>query len=133
MSFEESRPALGAFALLHEIIIVMSSDPNKKDKSYFGMFGNLRTQDIKALGIGLELAMVIGGLAYGGHWLDQKWDTDPWMLLTGVILGTLGGGWHAMKMANGGKLPELGLNVKTKKTGKHPGSSERHNDSNPTP
>jgi F0F1-type ATP synthase assembly protein I len=89
----------------------MARDP-KKTKS---MFGNMKPADIKALGIGLELTMVIGGLAYGGHWLDQKWDTDPWMLLTGVILGTFGGGWHAMKMANGGKLPDLGLSPKNKR------------------
>ena len=81
------------------------------------MFGNMKPQDIKALGIGLELSMVIGGMAYGGHWLDERYDTGPWMLLIGVCVGTLGGGWHAMKMANGGKLPDLGLGPKSKPTG----------------
>lgn len=85
-------------------------------KTTYSMFGNLRPQDLRALGVGLELAMVIGGLAYGGHYLDETWGTDPWLLLTGVIVGTLGGGWHALKMANGGKVPDFGLSPKNKKT-----------------
>lgn len=110
----------------------MAHEP-RKTKS---MFGNMKPAEIKALGIGLELVMVIGGLAYGGHWLDEKWGTDPWMLLTGVILGTFGGGWHAMKMANGGKLPDLGLTPKKKSHMTKPKTNEdsdRSQDSNPTP
>lgn len=84
-------------------------------KSKYSMFGNLRPQDIRALGIGLELSVVIGGLAYGGHWLDERYDTGPWLLLIGVCVGTLGGGWHAMKMANGGRIPDLGLTPNDKK------------------
>lgn len=91
----------------------MAREP-KKTKS---MFGNMKPADIKALGIGLELSMVIGGLAYGGYWLDEKWGTDPWMLVVGVCLGTFGGGWHAMKMANGGKLPDMGFNKPKKRDG----------------
>lgn len=106
----------------------MAREP-KKIKS---MFGNMKPSDIKALGIGIELTMVIGGLAYGGHWLDQKWGTDPWLLLTGVILGTFGGGWHAMKMANGGKLPDLGLTPKKKKSVGKTDANETPDDKNPT-
>ncbi|MDB5085688.1 MAG: hypothetical protein JWN30_2574 [Bacilli bacterium] len=37
--------------------------------------------------IGTELAgCVIGGL-YLGKWLDAKWGTTPWLLLTGMLLG----------------------------------------------
>ena len=89
----------------------MTREP-KKTKS---MFGNMKPSDIKALGIGLELTMVIGGMAYGGYWLDERWGTTPWLLIVGVLLGTFGGGWHAMKMANGGKTPDFGFN-KPKKT-----------------
>ena len=102
----------------------MPSDP-RKTKS---MFGNMKPSDIKALGIGLELSMVIGGLAYGGYWLDEKWGTGPWMLVVGVALGTLGGGWHAMKMANGGKLPDFGFKPKNHKPADEP---PRDKDKNP--
>lgn len=88
----------------------MPRDPKKQDKRYIG---NLRPQDVKALGIGIELSVVIGGFSYGGHWLDEQWGTSPWLLLTGVCIGTFGGGWHAMKLANGGKLPDLGFKPKT--------------------
>jgi F0F1-type ATP synthase assembly protein I len=86
-------------------------------KKYKTMFGNFRPQDLRALGIGIELSMVIGGMAWGGHWLDNKLGTDPWLLLTGVIVGILGGGWHAMKMANDGKLPDFGFKPKHKQPG----------------
>ena len=94
----------------------MASDP-RKTKS---MFGNMKPADIKALGIGLELSMVIGGLAYGGYWLDERYGTGPWLLLLGVCLGTFGGGWHSLKMANGGKMPDFGFKPKKKDTGTKP-------------
>lgn len=81
-------------------------------RSKYSMFGSLRPQDIKALGIGVELTAVIGGLSYAGYWLDERWGTDPWLLMLGVCIGTLGGGWHAIKMANDGKLPDFGLKSK---------------------
>lgn len=87
----------------------------REPKKYKSMFGNLKAQDIRALGIGLELSMVIGGMTYGGYWLDERWGTGPWLMLLGVCLGIFGGGWHAMKMANGGKLPDFGF--KPKKSG----------------
>lgn len=84
-------------------------------KPKYSMFGNLRPQDFRALGIGLELSAVIGGFAYGGHWLDDRWGTGPWLLLIGVCIGTLAGGWHAMKMANGGQRPDFGFKPKADK------------------
>jgi len=81
---------------------------------------NLRPADLKALGIGLELSMVIGGLGYAGYWLDEKFGSDPWLLLTGVFLGISGGSWHAIKMANGGKLPDMGFDKLAKKKDKPP-------------
>ena len=82
----------------------MAREPKK-----YPMFGNLRAQDLRALGIGLELSVVIGVFTYGGYWLDEKWGTSPLLLLIGVAIGTLGGGWHAIKMANGGKVPDFGF------------------------
>jgi len=78
------------------------------------MFGNMTAKDIKALGVGLELSMVIGGMTYCGYWLDERFGTEPWLMLLGVCIGTCGGGWHAIKMANGGKLPNFGFTQKKK-------------------
>lgn len=67
----------------------------------------LKKKDLRALGIGLELSAVIGGGAWIGSWADGKLDTDPWLALTGTVLGLTGGCWHALKMANDGKLPYI--------------------------
>jgi len=39
--------------------------------------------------------MVIG--VFGGHWLDEKWGTAPWMLLTGAFVGMASGFYHFFK------------------------------------
>ncbi len=39
------------------------------------------------MNLGLTFALSIGGLAYLGHWLDGKWESEPWMTLLGAILG----------------------------------------------
>ena len=35
--------------------------------------------------IGISIEMIVPGL--GGYWLDQKFDTGPWLLLVGFALG----------------------------------------------
>lgn len=90
-------------------------EPRKPEKK---PLAGLKPQDWRALGIGLELAAVIGGAAWLGHWADGKLGTTPWLALGGVLFGICGGGWHALKMSNGGKLPEIpGLTQPTKKPG----------------
>ena len=34
----------------------------------------------------LMLTPIIGGI-YIGQWLDVKWDTSPWLLFLGIVLG----------------------------------------------
>lgn len=70
---------------------------------------NLRPQDLKAISIGMELSIVIGGMGFAGHWLDEQWGTDPWLLLTGLMIGTFGGSWHTIKVVNNGKMPDFGF------------------------
>jgi F0F1-type ATP synthase assembly protein I len=42
-------------------------------------------------GLGLELGMMIGGLAYLGYLADRRFDTSPWLTLTGVLTAMVGG------------------------------------------
>ena len=102
----------------------------REPKKQYSMFGNLRPQDLKALGIGIELSVVIGGFSYGGYWLDEQWGTSPMMLLIGVCIGTFGGGWHAAKMANGGKVPDFGFKRKINQSAKE---NQQEEDENPKP
>jgi F0F1-type ATP synthase assembly protein I len=39
------------------------------------------------LGLGFELIVpIVAGVGIG-YWLDRRWGTKPWLLLTGAILG----------------------------------------------
>lgn len=40
---------------------------------------------------GLELFAAVGLLTLGGWWLDRQFETQPWLLLTGMSLGVVGG------------------------------------------
>ncbi len=48
---------------------------------------NLRGIPWRLVGLGLELGMMIGGMAYLGHYADQHFATSPWLTFTGVMLG----------------------------------------------
>ena len=39
---------------------------------------------------GLELGLTVAVLALLGWWLDSKWNSSPWMLIIGVLIGTIG-------------------------------------------
>jgi len=41
--------------------------------------------------VGIEFAAVVAILTLAGWWLDQKWGTGPWLLLTGMFVSTIGG------------------------------------------
>lgn len=60
-----------------------------------------RLSSAKALGIGIELCVAIGGLAYLGHLADQHFATQPWLVMTGAALGIVGGCYNAIRQAYG--------------------------------
>lgn len=45
----------------------------------------------RALGLGLELGTGIAGLAIVGYFADQYFGTQPWLALSGALLGLVGG------------------------------------------
>ena len=42
-------------------------------------------------GVGMEMGLTVLVLALAGWWLDQKLGTQPWLLIIGVLMGTIGG------------------------------------------
>ena len=48
-------------------------------------------------GMGLELAAGITVFTLVGWWLDKKWGTTPWLLITGAALGFVGGIYNMWK------------------------------------
>jgi F0F1-type ATP synthase assembly protein I len=43
------------------------------------------------LGLGIQLATAVILFYFIGKWADEKFDTSPWLMLLGVMVGTAGG------------------------------------------
>lgn len=46
----------------------------------------------------MQFVVAVGGLAVLGWWLDGKWGTDPWLAVTGVIVGSVVGFWNLYRL-----------------------------------
>lgn len=66
----------------------------------------LREELGKYVGMASELfgAVIVGALI--GYWLDVLFDSKPWYLLGGMILGSLGGFWNIYKIIAMGEKEE---------------------------
>ncbi len=53
------------------------------------------------LGIGIELALYILIFLMAGRYLDNRWDTDPWLTLLGAALGFAAGIYSLFKTVSG--------------------------------
>ena len=42
-------------------------------------------------GLGLTFALTMTVLGFAGSWLDGRFGTKPWLLVTGIALGAIGG------------------------------------------
>ena len=66
------------------------SDPQLAElrEKYLGKSG---TSPMALVSAGVELAGIVAVLAFGGWWLDAKIGTEPWLMIAGAVIGTLGG------------------------------------------
>ena len=51
-----------------------------------------------AMGFGTAFAAAMALFSLGGHWLDVKFDREPWFTLGGVGLGFIYGGYELWKL-----------------------------------
>ena len=54
---------------------------------------------VRYSGSGLELAASVAGFALVGLWIDRHYDTNPWGLVSGLILGMVGGLYNLVKQS----------------------------------
>ena len=52
-----------------------------------------------SMAVGLELACVLLVCVLIGHYLDTRFHSSPWGLLVGILVGVVGGGLAAYRMA----------------------------------
>ena len=45
----------------------------------------------------MELAAAVGGFSLLGYWIDRHYDSSPWGLLIGALLGLIGGFYNLIK------------------------------------
>ena len=54
---------------------------------------------VRHSGVGLELAGAVAGFALLGYWIDRHFGSQPWGLLTGLVLGIVGGLYNMVSEA----------------------------------
>jgi F0F1-type ATP synthase assembly protein I len=58
-----------------------------------------RSSPARLSGIGVELAAAIGGFTLAGYAWDRYFGTAPWGVLTGALLGLVGGMYNAVRQS----------------------------------
>ena len=75
--------------------------------------------------LGIEVAGIVAGTALLGWWLDGKFDTGPWLLLTLVLLGGAAAMLQLFRVAQRlGRQAEAEENESRQKDGTGPTDSE---------
>ena len=68
------------------------SDPKhtSDDESSTNSFKAVRAAG-PLLGAGIQMAAAVVLMFFVGRWLDSKFGTDPWLMITGIMFGVAGG------------------------------------------
>ena len=49
--------------------------------------------------MGIELTAAIAGFTLVGFWVDHRYQTGPWAVVIGAVLGVIGGMYNFLKQA----------------------------------
>ena len=67
-------------------------------------------------GSGIQLAAAVAVFFFIGRWLDDKFGTSPWLMLTGAVVGAGGGMYKFIKTALEIDTPKPGEDTAKKKS-----------------
>lgn len=48
--------------------------------------------------VGIEMVISVGAGAWGGSWLDKRFDLSPWMTIVGLVVGCGAAGLTVQRM-----------------------------------
>jgi len=54
---------------------------------------------VRYSGVGVEFSAAVAGFAVVGYWIDSRFDSGPWGLVGGLILGFIGGLYNLVRQA----------------------------------
>jgi F0F1-type ATP synthase assembly protein I len=77
-----------------------------------GIFGPYLT-------MGMELAFAVVGMFLIGRWLDSLWNTSPWLMVVGLVIGVTGGFVRFFRKAIALGKEEDKISAEEKKRGRH--------------
>jgi F0F1-type ATP synthase assembly protein I len=54
---------------------------------------------VRFSGVGIEFSAAVAGFTLVGYWIDSKYDSRPWGVLIGAILGLVGGMYNLIRVS----------------------------------
>ncbi len=97
--------------------------PERPQKKLGGMAAAFRwVHEVTA--VALEMALP----AWLGHWLDDRWNTAPWLVSFGAVLGFIVGMQHLLRLARSGsksKSRSSGVEGAARKSNELDGNTSR--------
>lgn len=57
----------------------------------------MKDNPTRYMGLGVEMMASIVGPTLLGWWLDGKFGTEPWLVVSGMLLGLVGGFYNMIK------------------------------------
>jgi ATP synthase protein I len=54
---------------------------------------------VRYSGVGVEFSAAVAGFALVGYWIDNRFETGPWGLVGGLVLGLVGGLYNLVRQS----------------------------------